>query len=588
MTITNKQITLREQIKKVGDDIYKINIMPYSRSSKQAAPRCRKSLSVLLTLGLILSSPAIPASANNSVYEGAYNIHHAIEYAEQYAGGFNSDYEIAYAVIETSNGKRAREEDCTNFTSQCLTAGGIPTTEGWNGNSKGLFPKDYPDYYDSTKSHTIYRGYSDGYNTFVNAGLFNQYFANQGYLVEKSVNTDENTLTISNLRPAAGDIVQFDWNGDGIIDHSMICCGFTENGEPCLAGHSTPAFMKPFSQIQSTQVFTYLPAENYTSGTVIYLIHMTDTTGLTDVTRHYQNGQIVAIRSLEVGQYVSVDTDQREDSVNSVANRTTAGTWELFKIEKNRYGEVGFRSLSNGNYLSARVDLDAESAPIQAAYGWDYAEPLAWESFRIYEKDGIHYLQSQGNGKFVQVSADEDSHQIRACARAASTWERFSLEIVPAPVADSTVNHGNTVSSVPSDTTVLSTAAQPAANWVDQMYYGSGYNEVIYTGELSNGKPNGWGKLEYKDNNGDGLFYTLTFDTESYRAEYYEGYFKDGFRYGQGTVEYEGGYSTVGTYYGAWQAGKTVFEGTLHYPDGSFWDCSMVCITDKTAEWLPR
>lgn len=39
----------------------------------------------------------------------------------------------------------------------------------------------------------------------------------------------------------------------------------------------------------------------------------------------------------EAELYVSVDTDQRENSVNTVVNRTTADTWELFKIEKMRY-----------------------------------------------------------------------------------------------------------------------------------------------------------------------------------------------------------------------------------------------------------
>lgn len=560
----------------------------YGRRLKLAVfHRLRKPLSMLLTLALILPCLITSASANDAVYEETYNIHNVMEYIEQYAKSFNSKYEIAYAVIDE---KWAMEEDCTNFTSQCLIAGGIPTTTGWTSNSKHsqLGSKSYPDYYDSNKSHTIYRGYTDGYNAFVNAGLFNKYLAAQGYLVEKSVSTNGNALTINNLRPAVGDIVQFDWDGNGIIDHSMICCGFTAKGEPCFAGHSSFAYMLPFSQIQSARPFTYIPAANYVSGTVIYLIHMTDTIGLTDVTSRYQDGQIVAIRSQMVKQYVSADTNQRGNTVNAVANRKAADTWEFFEIKKNGYGEVGFRSLSNGNFLSARVDLDPKFAPIQAAYGWNYKEPQAWESFRIFEKDGIQYIQSQANGKWVQVVADQDGHPLKAAAREARAWEQFSLEIVSTPVTTNTAAPSNSTPSNTTTTQPSAPATQPNTNRVDQLYYGSGYNEGIYSGEFSNGKPNGFGKLEYTDRNGDGLFYTLTFGTQCYRAKSYEGYFKDGFRSGEGTVEYEGGYSATGNYYGAWQAGKTVFEGTLYYPDGTSWDCRMVCDSNLTANLYSR
>lgn len=570
--------------------------MMFSRSSKQAVLRRFSPLRVLPTLALILSCLVISASANHPVYEGPYNIHDAVAYANQYAFSFNSKYEIAYAVVELPDGKRAMEEDCTNFTSQCLIAGGIPTNESWTDDSShwGWFDEDIADYYDATIMRTIHHKYSKGYNTFVNAGLFNQYCIDQGYLVEKSVSTNGNTLISHALSPAVGDIIQFDWDGNGIIDHSMICCGFTDNGEPCFAGHSQGAYMLPFSQLKSIQPFTYAPAFGSASGTVVYLIHMTDTTGLTDVTNRYQEGQIVTIKSRKVNQYVSADTDQRGAAVNAVANRNTASTWEYYEIRKTSYGELGFRALSNGNYLSTRVDLDSASAPLQATVGWDYSEPLSWESFRVFEKDGIQYLQSQANGKWVQVNADDPAYPVRAAGRAAGTWEQFSLEIVSTPVtADApTVSAPAQTLPTPSSGTATEPPAdtQPADNMVYQKYYSNGYNEGYYTGEWDSvsGRPNGKGTLEYKDVNGDNLFYTISFGSHVYRAKSYEGYFQNGFRYGQGTVKYEGGYRAEGTYYGAWQTGKTVFEGILYFPDGDFQACRMVCKSDETVDWLPR
>ena len=555
--------------------------------------RSCKTLSVLMTFAMLLPGLTMDVSANGAVYEGTYSIHNAIAYAQQYAYSFNGQYEIAYAVVETSAGKRTLEEDCTNFVSQCLLAGGIPSNEAWNGDSSHwtfVGKETYPDLYDSSRSNTVYRGYSDGYTTFVNAGWFNRHFTDRGYLVERSVEIAGEALSINDLRPAVGDVIQFDWEGDGIIDYTMICCGYQANEGPCFAGHSGPAFMKPFSQIQSTRPFTYSPALGHASGTVVYLIHMTDTAGLTDITSRYQAGQVVAIRSGAVGQYISSNTDRRGDRVDAVADRDAAGTWELFKIEKNRYGEVGFRSLGNGNFLSARVDRNDRSAPLQAAFGWDYQDPLAWESFRIFERDGLQYIQSQANGKWVQVDADKAPHQVRASAGTAGTWEQFSIEIVPASAgadpAGPNIPPQAAEPPVPPSTAEPPAPALPAANWVDHVYYANGYNEGIYTGEWANGKPDGQGTLEYEDRNGDGLFYDLRFGTQIYRARSYEGHFKDGYRDGQGTVVYEGGYRMTGTYYGRWQAGKTVFEGSLHYPDGTSLDCRMVCTDGVSANLI--
>lgn len=100
-------------------------------------------------------------------------------------------------------------------------------------------------------------------------------------------------------------------------------------------------------------------------------------------------------------------------------------------------------------------------------------------------------------------------------------------------------------------------------------YAASGYNEGKYYGGWENEYPQGYGRLTY-DHFVDGKYYALIGSDGDHKALYYEGGFDHGWRIGQGTVVYEDGYKDVGIFYGKWESGKTVFEGTrwkgdMHY-----------------------
>lgn len=280
-------------------------------------------------------------------------------------------------------------------------------------------------------------------------------------------------------------------------------------------------------------------------------------------------GKTVAIKSIEVGKYVSSNTDQDVKGINAVANRDSAGTWELFTVEKGGVGTIGFRSKGNGNYLSALVDENKEYAYIQAAFGQHYSGPQSYESFRIFEWGGNQYIQSQANGKWVQVSVNESDRPIKAAADAASTWERFRLELVNG----SGTGSGGTTGGTSGGSTGTPTGGDSsggntsAATIVSQHYKYGNYNEGWYEGEWSNGKPNGKGKLTY-DGFDDGKYYSLPVGNVKYKALYYEGNFHDGWRYGTGTVVYEDGWKQEGTFYGLWTAGQKCFEGRVWHKDG--------------------
>ena len=508
----------------------------------------------ILAFSAVLSGSVLPVCAAGDVYEGAYNIHNAIAYADEYTD-FDGDHNPLYEFYS---------QDCTNFVSQCISdGGGLQREEDFK---PGI--SRFSNYHPWTVTPDLYDYLTriKGYDT----GSFTG-----GYTVDQATNS-LSVWTSGEADISAGDLVFFDFGSNGSIDHAAVITGYDSNGVLCYAGHSNNRWMYPLGYSILDHGYDVNTSCTY------HIVHMTDTSGLADVTSRYTDDMIVAIRSVETGEYVSCNTSENVDHINASANNTFASTWEYFRIVKNQYGEVGFRALGNGNFLSTRVDIDAAAAPVRAAYGQDYTLPEAWESFRIFEKDGVQYIQSQANGKWLQVSADREIHTLKACAKAASTWERFVIEItdssftgMAAPVVDGpSAEIKDTYKQSESTVSVVSQA------------YGTGYNEGVYTGDWRGGMPNGWGRLDYIDYNKDEKFYKFLYGGEIFHALYYEGNFSDGARYGSGVVVYEDGWKEEGTFYGAWEAGKKVFEGKVWYKDGSLYLEGYLTATSSTeAEW---
>ena len=491
---------------------------------------------IIISIALAIASSPITVYA--SVYDDAYSIYDAIAYADKWHENINTEV------------YRDAEPDCTNFVSQCLVAGGIKETDGWN------------------KNHTRYlTGYTDAYNTFVNVGLLKSYLSKTGYSVGETVFCDSNEIKEWNI--SAGDILQLDFEGDGVWDHSLFCLGLDANGQVLVACH-TPNYLGTVKQADGMLVFEKRERQ-LKSSKCFCVIHMTDTSGLTDVTRKYIN-KTVAIKSLEVNQYASSNTDKDIAGINATVNKSSASTCEYFDVIAGEYGEIGFKAHGNRNYLSARIDENNKYAYIQAAYGHNYTKPKSWESFRIFEKDGVQYIQSQANGKWVQVSKDETDNPLKAAGASASTWERFKIEVV------------GTINDTSSEKT-NSSVSPSKSNMVSQHYHASDYNEGWYEGDWSNGSPNGYGKLTYDDFE-DGKFYM----SYGYTAVSYEGNFIDGFRSGWGKVVYENGWWEEGQFYGVWQPGKVVFDGKLYskpdcYRTVKTTATSTVAATTEFGEW---
>jgi hypothetical protein len=160
----------------------------------------RKSILSLSCLLLILAIPSV-------VNAGTLN-HSAVRaYAYNYAKDYNRNY-------------RSFGNDCQNFVSQALSAGGWSYTSEWW----------YFSFYQSLP--------------WVNANDFYNFVKRSGRA----------TLTNDPTQLEAGDILQVDWDGGGSIDHSMIVTRKdSASGTVYLTYHSGfngPVVDKPYWQLK--------------------------------------------------------------------------------------------------------------------------------------------------------------------------------------------------------------------------------------------------------------------------------------------------------------------------------------------------
>ena len=117
----------------------------------------------------------------------SYNIDNAIAYADKWATSRNPEYRQYPGV------------DCCNFVSQCLYAGGMPKNSAW-------YPASY-----------AWINCSGAIDNFKNYGSFMS--ANDGNVLR-------------------GNPVYYDWNSNGVYDHTAICVGKNSSGTPIIDAHT--------------------------------------------------------------------------------------------------------------------------------------------------------------------------------------------------------------------------------------------------------------------------------------------------------------------------------------------------------------
>lgn len=132
-----------------------------------------------------------------------YDRTQAVQYAALWWASFNPLF-------------RAFPDDCTNFISQCLLAGGMPM-EVTGRRDRGwwyLGPNEQWSF-SWAVAHSL-RWYLDG--------------SGRGERREAARQLE------------LGDIISYDWDGDGTWQHNTIVVGYDPEGEPLVAAHTAAAF----------------------------------------------------------------------------------------------------------------------------------------------------------------------------------------------------------------------------------------------------------------------------------------------------------------------------------------------------------
>lgn len=125
--------------------------------------------------------------------------------------------------------------DCTNFVSQCLYAGGIPMT-GYPNRQKGWWMKNKSWSYSWAVAHA-FRWYLSGEHLGLQA---------------MEVSAPEQLML--------GDVICYDFEGDGRFDHSTIVVAKDRQGMPLVNAHTTNSRMRYWSYEDSS---AYTPDIQY-------------------------------------------------------------------------------------------------------------------------------------------------------------------------------------------------------------------------------------------------------------------------------------------------------------------------------------
>lgn len=134
-----------------------------------------------------------------------YNRQRVKQYADQYWNSGNPKF-LTFEV------------DCTNYVSQCLLAGGAPMNytgrreSGW--------------WYQGRKGGREWWSYSWSVSHALQHYLMTSRSGLQAELVQSPYELD------------LGDVIFYDWDGDGTYQHSTIVTGFDAAGEPLVNAHT--------------------------------------------------------------------------------------------------------------------------------------------------------------------------------------------------------------------------------------------------------------------------------------------------------------------------------------------------------------
>jgi hypothetical protein len=145
----------------------------------------------------------------------------AVQYAALWWNGFNPLF-------------RSFDNDCTNFISQCLLAGNMPM-----------------EYTGRRDAGWWYRGPNEDWS----------FSWTVAHSLRWYLDTSKRGVTRNSARELElGDIISYDFDGDGVWQHNTIVVGYDPQGEPLVAAHTLPSWGRPWRYADSP---VYTPRTRY-------------------------------------------------------------------------------------------------------------------------------------------------------------------------------------------------------------------------------------------------------------------------------------------------------------------------------------
>ncbi|OIJ21505.1 hypothetical protein BKP45_01685 [Anaerobacillus alkalidiazotrophicus] len=166
---------------------------------------------------LLLNNELPPTQERDGLeeeYRYAYSRLEAVRYAERWWNGYNPNY-------------KKFENNCTNFVSQCIHAGGTPMT-GHPNRSKGWWYRNKNWSFSWAVAHSL-RWHLSGSKVGLRA---------------KEVSKPEELLK--------GDVICYDFSGDGRWQHTTIVVAKDENNMPLVNAQTTNSRMRYWAYEDST------------------------------------------------------------------------------------------------------------------------------------------------------------------------------------------------------------------------------------------------------------------------------------------------------------------------------------------------
>jgi cell wall-associated NlpC family hydrolase len=155
---------------------------------------------------------------------------------------YNREQAVQYAALWWSGNHpafRRMPDNCTNFISQCLFAGGLPM-EHTGRRDRGWW----------------YAGPNEQWSfSWAVSNSFRWYLEKSGRAEQRPSATD---LEL-------GDLILYDWDSDGVWTHSTIVVGYDAAREPLVAAHTVPSWGR---------AWRYTDSPAYTRNTKYLFLHI--------------------------------------------------------------------------------------------------------------------------------------------------------------------------------------------------------------------------------------------------------------------------------------------------------------------------